>query len=61
MTLTRNQIERIITLIGIDTRIKSVTIKETNTSGIGVNHRAVFHYAEPGQGFEADLTDVSDW
>lgn len=61
--LTRNQIERIITLIGIDDRVKSVTIKQDHSSGIGVSHRGYFNYNQPDddQGFEADLTDVSEW
>jgi hypothetical protein len=63
ITLTRNQIERIITLIGIDDRVKSITIQEHHGSGIGVSHRGNFNYNLPDddQGFEADLTDVSEW
>jgi hypothetical protein len=63
ITLTRNQIERIITLIGIDTRVKSVTIQEHHNSGIGVGHTGYFNYNLPDddQGFQTDLTDTSTW
>jgi hypothetical protein len=61
MTLTRKQLERIITYIGTDQRVVSVTIEENSNSGIGPSHRGLFHYKHDDQGFDADLTDVENW
>ncbi len=61
ITLTRNQLERIITLIGIDERVESVTIFETHTSGIGASHHVLCHTAKSERNYEADITDVENW
>jgi hypothetical protein len=61
ITLTRNQIQRIITHIALDQGIESVTIFETYDSGIGASHRAVFNKHQIERNFETDLTDVENW
>ncbi len=61
ITLTRNQLERIITLIGIDARVESVTIFETHESGIGSSHHVLCHTAKSERNYEADITDVENW
>jgi hypothetical protein len=61
MTLTRKQLERIITIIGIDGRVERVTIEERHDSGIGMAHWITCHYADKSQEFSTDITDVSTW
>ncbi len=61
ITLTRKQLERIITLIGIDERVESVTIFETHTSGIGASHHVLCHTTKIERDYEADITDVEVW
>ena len=61
MTLTRKQIEFIITHMALDKNIDSVTVSERYDSGIGASHRAVFNKSQIERSFEADITDVSVW
>jgi hypothetical protein len=61
MTLTRKQLERIITIIGINGRVESVTIEERHDSGIGLAHWITCHCADKSQDFSTDITDVSTW
>lgn len=61
MTLTRKQIEAIITHMALDQGIESVTIFERYDSGIGASHRAVFNKSQVERSFESDITDVSVW
>lgn len=61
MTLTRKQLERIITLIGIDGNVESVTIEERHDSGIGRAHWITCHYADSSRDFSTDITDVEQW
>jgi hypothetical protein len=61
ITLTRKQLERIITLIGIDDRVESVTIVETYTSGIGASHHVLCHTSKIERDYQADITDVEVW
>lgn len=61
VTLTRKQLETIITYLAIDAGIDSVTIHERHTSGIGASHRAVFNKGQIERSFESDITDVSNW
>ncbi len=61
ITLTRKQLERIITLIAIDDRIESMTIFETHTSGIGASHHIFCHTDKTERDYEADITDVEVW
>lgn len=61
ITLTRKQLERIITHIALDDGIESVTVFESHESGIGVSHRALFNKSQIERSFEADITDVETW
>lgn len=61
ITLTRNQLERIITFVGIDDRVESITIIEKSDSGIGASHWVVCHTSKIERDYEADITDVSNW
>ena len=61
ITLTRKQIERIITHMSLDQGIESVTIFETHESGIGASHHALFNKYQIERSFESDITDVSVW
>ena len=61
LTLTRKQIERIITFMALDEGVESVTISEEFRSGIGASHWAVFNKSQVERSFQADITDVSNW
>lgn len=61
ITLTRKQLERIITHLALDDGIESVTIIENHESGIGASHCAVFNKYQIERSFEADITDVEVW
>ena len=61
ITLTRKQIEAIITHLALDQNIDSVTISETHASGIGASHHALFNKSQIERSFEADITDVEVW
>lgn len=61
LTLTRKQIEHIITHMALDQNIESVTILETYESGIGASHWAVFNKSQVERSFQADITDVEVW
>ena len=61
VTLTRKQIEQLALVFALKESIESVTIEETNTSGIGANHWAVYHGDKIERDFQADITDVGVW
>lgn len=61
LTLTRAQISQLATYFAIDGGIHSVTITESDSSGIGSNHYAQFHKEQSERSFEADITDVGNW
>lgn len=61
VTLTRHQIERLAVFLSLQQNIESVTINEIHGSGIGANHRAVYHTAKIERDWEEDITDVSNW
>lgn len=61
ITLTRKQLERIITLIGVDDRIESVTLIQTHDSGIGASHHVMCHTNKIERDYEVDITDVETW
>lgn len=61
ITLTRKQIEAIITHLALDQNIDSVTISETHASGIGASHHARFNKSQIERSFEVDITDVEVW
>jgi len=58
VTLTRHQIERLAVYLALTKNVKSVTIEETNESGIGANHYAVYHGHDDR---DEDITDVGTW
>ena len=61
VTLTRWQVEKLAVFLRLQENVESVTIEETNESGIGANHCAVYHQADPLQDFQEDITDVGVW
>lgn len=61
VTLSRRQIEKLAVLLNLNENIQGVTIEETNTSGIGANHYAIYHCDKIERDFSDDITDVSNW
>lgn len=61
VTLSRHQIERLAIMFGLQRNVESVTIEETNESGIGLNHWAVYHCDKIERDFQQDITDVGNW
>jgi len=61
VTLGRNQILKLATMLSLDDSIESVTIKEDHDSGIGPGHRAYFNKSQVERSFEDDITDVGTW
>ena len=58
ITLSRHQIERLAVFLALTKNIESVTIEETNESGIGPSHTAIYH----GHNDQVDdITDVGNW
>jgi hypothetical protein len=47
--------------LSLQSSIEHVTIEETNESGIGASHHAVYHTAQVEREFGEDITDVSNW
>lgn len=61
VTLSRNQILKLATMLALDDGIESVTIKEENDSGIGAGHYAYFNKSQIEHSFNDDITDVENW
>lgn len=61
ITLTKQQIERILVYYNLNDNVESLTIQQTHESGIGPSHRLIFKNTDSDLGFEVDITDVSDW
>lgn len=61
VTLTRNQIERLAVFLALQQNVESVTIEETNETGIGASHWAVYHCDKVERDFQEEITDVSNW
>lgn len=59
--LTRWQIERLAVFLTLQQSVESVTIEETNESGIGASHWAVYHTKKLERDFQEEITDVSVW
>ncbi len=59
VTLTRRQIERLAVFLALQKNVESVTIEETNESGIGPCHDAIYHHTDGD--FQEDISDVSNW
>lgn len=61
VTLTRRQIERLSIFLSLQQSVENVTIQETNESGIGPTHWAVYHTNKVERDFQEEITDVSNW
>jgi len=61
ITLTKNQIERILVYYNLNDNVESLTIQQSRESGIGPSHRLIFKNTDLDLGFEVDIADVSDW
>lgn len=61
VTLTRRQIERLAVFLALQRNVESVTIEETNETGIGASHWAVYHTDKIERNFQEEITDVSNW
>ena len=58
VTLSRHQIERLAVFLALQQNVESVTIEETNHSGIGAHHNVIYHGHDD---FVEDITDVGAW
>lgn len=61
VTLTRRQIQRLAVFLALQENIERVTIEETNETGIGADHWAVYHTDRVERDFQENITDVSAW
>lgn len=61
VTLTRRQVERLAVFLTLQENITDVTIEETNESGIGPTHWAIYHTDKIERSFQEEITDVSNW
>ena len=61
VTLSRHQIERLAVFLALQENIRCVTIQETNETGIGASHWAVYHTDKVERDFQENITDVSTW
>ena len=61
VTLTRKQIEQLALVFALKESVTSVTIEESNKSGIGASHWATYHDDRIERDFQADITDVGVW
>jgi hypothetical protein len=61
VSLSRHQIERLAVFLALQENIKSVTIEETNETGIGATHWAVYHTDKIERDWQENITDVSNW
>ena len=61
VTLTRHQIERLAVFLALQENVERVTIEETNETGIGASHWAVYHTNRVERDFQEEITDVSVW
>lgn len=61
VTLTRYQIERLAVFLSLQENVERVTIEETNETGIGASHWAVYHTNRVERDFQENITDVSAW
>lgn len=59
--LSRRQIERLAVFLALQKNVEHVTIEETNESGIGPSHWAIYHSAKIERDFDEEITDVSTW
>jgi hypothetical protein len=59
--LTKRQIERMALVLALTDNVESVTIEQTNESGIGATMWAVYHTAKLEREWQEEITDVSTW
>ena len=59
--LSRRQIEHLAVFLALQKNVTSVTIRESNESGIGASHWAVYHNHRIEHDFQENITDVSEW
>jgi hypothetical protein len=61
VTLTAKQIKELAVWISLNSDIERVTIEETNESGIGASHDAIFHTGQVERTYSQNITDVGAW
>ena len=61
VTLTRRQIERLAVFLALQENVERVTIEETNETGIGASHWAVYHSTMSERDWQEEITDVGNW
>jgi hypothetical protein len=61
VTLTVKQIKELAVWISLNGDIERVTIEETNESGIGANHDAIYHTGKVERTYSQNITDVGAW
>lgn len=59
VTLSRRQLERLAIFLSLQKNVESVTIEETNESGIGPEHTVIYHHSDVDM--QEDITDVGNW
>jgi hypothetical protein len=61
VTLTAKQIKELAVWISLNDSIERVTIEETNESGIGASHDAIYHTRQTELTYSQNITDVGAW
>jgi hypothetical protein len=61
MVLSRHQLEQVLTMLALNTRIDSVRFVEQSKSGIGPDVTAYFYDDRNIPQHEMDITDVNTW
>jgi hypothetical protein len=61
VTLTAKQIKELAVWISLNSDIERVTIEETNESGIGASHDAIYHTRQVERTYSQNITDVGAW
>jgi hypothetical protein len=61
VTLTVKQIKELAVWISLNGDIERVTIEETNESGIGASHDAIYHTRQVERTYSQNITDVGAW
>ncbi len=61
ITLTRNQMQKVITMLALNERIEKIRIIEQSKSGIGPDVTVYFYDIRNVPQNEMDITDVDSW
>jgi hypothetical protein len=61
MTLSRHQIEQVVTWLALDQNVKTVRFISQSKSGIGPDVTAYFYDDKNVPRHDMDITDVSMW